>query len=108
LSDRIIAELDESGKRIEVDSVDKRADGRVPRHSQKNPKVYPGIKQDGWSGILRDREMARSFGGGCTSSDIHQVTVELRLFPPIGCHSKCYGEGDDAKERNEESQRGIA
>ena len=78
----------------------------VPR--QKNQKVYPGIKQDGWSSILRDREMDKRCGGECTSSDIHQVTVELRLFPPIGCHSKCSGEGDDAKERNEESQRGIA
>jgi hypothetical protein len=32
--------------------------------------------------------------------------VELQLSPPIGCHSKWDGEGDDVKKRNEESQRG--
>jgi hypothetical protein len=99
-------ELDESGKRIDVDSVDERDDGRVPRHAQKNQKVYPGIKQDGWSGILRDRDAAKCRGGECTSSGIHQVMVELQLSPPIGCHSKWDGEGDDVKERNKESQCG--
>ena len=72
-------ELDESGKRIDLDSVDERDDGRVPRHAQKNQKVYPGIKQDGWSGILRYRDAAICRGGERTSSGIirHSGTPTL-------------------------------